>query len=204
MNSIRSIASQWRSISCSSSPCRLPWAETLRSLAPKDVFRWAIRRNRFLRTLISGYLENEEEEGAVDSGVRSGLDIRNESKLDFGFIPGMGGVIGLNFDDGTGFWNHAKSGFVRRTSLSICSRISLSWKNVLHFDVVAEFKGYIQHEEKEIKIHGLLRRSGQVPQLARLQNSAVISVIEWEYVILTSLFIQNCFPVWFFCREVSE
>jgi hypothetical protein len=73
--------------------------------------------------------------------VRIGLDIRKESKLALGFKAREVGLRGLREDAGTGFWNHAKSGFVRRTSLSICSRISLSWKNVLHFDVVAAFSG---------------------------------------------------------------
>ena len=74
-----------------------------------------------------------------------GLDIRNESKLDSRRRGRVGGLNGLNEEKGTGCWNHARSGFVRRTSLSICSRISLSWKNVLHFDVVAEFNGYHQY-----------------------------------------------------------
>lgn len=53
-----------------------------------------------------------------------------------------GGERGLSEEGGTGVWNHARSGFVRRTSLSICSRISLSRKKVLHFDVTALFRGF--------------------------------------------------------------
>jgi hypothetical protein len=59
-------------------------------------------------------------------GVRRGLDMRIDSTLVFGCKGFEGGDKGLRTDDGTGCWNHARSGFVRRTSLSICSSISLS------------------------------------------------------------------------------
>lgn len=73
--------------------------------------------------------------------MSTGDEIRRESKLRWGRRGRCGGERGENEEVGTGVWNHAKSGFVRRMSLSICSRISLSWKNVLHFDVVEEFNG---------------------------------------------------------------
>lgn len=78
----------------------------------------------------------------VGGGVNIGLDIRIESTLVFGCNGLDGGESGLRTDEGTGCWNHAKSGLVLRTSLSICSNMSLSWKNVLHFEVVAELSGY--------------------------------------------------------------
>jgi hypothetical protein len=46
---------------------------------------------------------DEDDEDATGGGVRSGPDIRNESKLSLGFSAGIGGLIGLNVDDGTGF-----------------------------------------------------------------------------------------------------
>jgi len=74
--------------------------------------------------------------------VSAGDERRRESMLALCVRGRDGGLSGDNGEKGTGCWNHAKSGFVLRTSLSICSRISLSWKNVLHFEVVAEFSGY--------------------------------------------------------------
>ena len=80
-----------------------------------------MRRNRFLRTRISGY--SDVAVGAVNIG----LDICRESKLDLDARTARAGELrGERKEEGTGFWNQAKSGFVRRTSLSICSRISLS------------------------------------------------------------------------------
>ena len=151
MNSIRSIASQCKSVSSFSSPAppispppTLPCALTLLSLAPNDEFKCAILLNRLRRNLMAGYSLPPRSLGdGCGGGVRIGLDIRRESKLRCGFRGRCGGERGDKEDSGTGVWNHARSGFVRRTSLSICSRISLSWKKVLHLDVVDEFNGYI-------------------------------------------------------------
>ena len=90
---------------------------------------------------MSGYTLLSGKGDGCGGGVSTGLDIRRESKLRCGRRGRCGGESGENEDVGTGVWNHAKSGFVRRTSLSICSRISLSRKNVLHLDVVDEFSG---------------------------------------------------------------
>jgi hypothetical protein len=145
MNNNRSIVSQCKSLSNSSSPMTAPCAETLRSLAPNEVFKCAIRRNRLLRTAMSGYfftLVVAVVENVAAGGVRIGDDRRRESTLGLCVRGRDGGLSGDKGENGTGCWNHARSGFVLRTSLSICSRISLSWKNVLHLDVVAEFNGY--------------------------------------------------------------
>jgi len=79
--------------------------------------------------------------GVDDFGVSKGLVSLNDSKEAVGRNTLGGGLSGLREDAGTGVWNHARSGFVRLTSLSICSRISLSRKYVPHFDVAAEFRG---------------------------------------------------------------
>jgi hypothetical protein len=52
-----------------------------------------------------------------------------------------GAESGFNGFCGTRCWKKAKSGNVRRTSLSICSKVVLSWIKVAHFDPGVEFKG---------------------------------------------------------------
>jgi hypothetical protein len=94
------MASQWRSISCSSSPKAVPCAEVVRSLAPKDVFKCAMRRNRLLLTVISGYNGVVGFGGA--GGLRIGLDILSESKEFFGCNGRDGGLNGLKEELGTG------------------------------------------------------------------------------------------------------
>lgn len=56
------------------------------------------------------------------------------------FVAG-GAESGFNGFCGTRCWKKAKSGKVRRTSLSICSKVVLSWIKVAHFDPGVEFKG---------------------------------------------------------------
>ena len=85
--------------------------------------------------------------GVDGFGVSRGLVSRSESNEGVGRNSLVGGGLsGLREVAGTGVWNHARSGFVRLTSLSICSRISLSRKYVPHFDVAAEFRGCQIHQ----------------------------------------------------------
>ena len=103
MKRTRSIASQCKSVSCSSSPPALPCEETLRSRAPKEAFKCASLLNKPLRPLILGYLSCEALDGEVGRGVEPGLGIRRDSKLDSDRINRVGGLSGLREDKGTGF-----------------------------------------------------------------------------------------------------
>lgn len=93
MNNKRSIASQCKSLSPSSSSGILPCAESVLSLAPKEVFKCAIRRNKLRLTFIAGYTRRVE--CCVDGGGRTGLDSRNESKLALGWRGRVDGLSGL-------------------------------------------------------------------------------------------------------------
>jgi hypothetical protein len=93
MNNKRSIASQCKSLAPSSSSNIFPCAESVLSLAPKEVFRCAIRRNKLRLTFTSGYTRRFE--GWVGGSGRTGLDSRNESKLAWerrGRVDGLRGL----------------------------------------------------------------------------------------------------------------
>lgn len=93
MNNKRSIASQCKSLSPSSSSSTFPCAESVLSLAPNEVFKCAIRRNKLRLTFTAGYTRRFE--CCVGGGVRTGLDNCSESRLALGRRGRADGLKGL-------------------------------------------------------------------------------------------------------------